>query len=162
LERLRAALSYDPETGNFTRLAGPRKGKNAGYRKANGYVTIWVNRRDYFAHRLAWLYVHGEWPLGHIDHISLDPSDNSIKNLRVCTPSQNMRNARRTSRNKTGVKGVSWIERRRKWRAQICVAGTHISLGHFATLEAAASAYATAAAKYHGEFARPDMAEGAA
>jgi hypothetical protein len=80
-ERLRELLNYDPDTGVFTWRVRPvhshRVGDIAGsVRTTRGYRLIGVAGRVYKAHRLAWLYMMGEWPKDQIDHINRDPSDN--------------------------------------------------------------------------------------
>jgi hypothetical protein len=75
-----------------------------------GYITIRVIYKSYLAHRLAWLYVHGEWPENLIDHINNNRSDNRICNLRKATKTENNRNTLRGSKNKSGVKSVFWKE----------------------------------------------------
>ena len=83
-DSLRDVLSYDPETGVFTWIANYHKsriGKPAGSIAPHGYITIRALGTVYYAHRLAWFFVHGEQP--HIiDHINHDRSDNRIANLR--------------------------------------------------------------------------------
>lgn len=54
-------------------------------------------------HRMAWFYVHGEWPKGQIDHINHDRKDNRIANLRVVDNTENHRNRPLQSSNKTGL-----------------------------------------------------------
>jgi hypothetical protein len=97
-ERLRQLLHYDPERGVFTWLSRPAErswntrfaGTRAGTINGLGYVVIGILGRRYKAHRLAWLYVHGEWPGRELDHINCDKSDNRIANLRPATRSQNI------------------------------------------------------------------------
>lgn len=88
------------------------------------------------------------------DHINLDGLDNRRANLRICTPSENKQNMEAQSNNKSGFKGVDWVERDGKWRASIRVNGKRIYLGHFDDPVVAACAYDAAAVKYFGEFAR--------
>lgn len=156
-DELRALLDYDPETGVFKwRVNTSRKirsGDTAGTTNERGYVRVGINKRMYAAHRLAWLHVHGLWPHDQIDHINGDRGDNRIANLRIATGSQNCRNTTCHRDNRSGVKGVTFEKRRRKWKAQILVSGRHRNLGCFDRIEDAASAYRAAAREHFGEFA---------
>jgi hypothetical protein len=158
-EHLRARLHYNPDTGVFTWLSSPSRkavtfvGKPAGCVK-NGYITIGIDRVDYPAHRLAWLYVYGEWPAERIDHINLDRADNRISNLRQCTHSQNLANTRARSTNSSGYKGVYFHTGAKRWQAKIKVNYRSKHLGFFDTKEEAADAYRKGAELYFGEFAR--------
>ena len=83
-EELQKVLNYDPLTGIFVWQVGPRKGAKAGTKGVKGYVQIVFQRERYYAHRLAWLYMTGEWPKQHIDHLDGDPSNNRFQNLIYC------------------------------------------------------------------------------
>ena len=99
-ERLREALSYNPETGLFTRRIRCGRiapGEIAGTIALNGYITISLDGRRYYAHRLAWLYVHGEWPQ-KLYHTNRDRADNRIANLRESTHAHNSANAKNRGR----------------------------------------------------------------
>ena len=97
VERLRELLSYDPATGKFLWRVGRqcmRAGAVAGATEVQGYRVIKIDGKIYKAHRLAWLYVTGEWPPEEIDHKNTDPQDNVWSNLRLATHSQNQANAK--------------------------------------------------------------------
>lgn len=150
--RLRELLSYDQGTGVFTwrvRMNNLAAGAVAGCLGSRGYWRIKVNKRIYQAHRLAWLYVHGLWPNGDIDHVDGERANNVISNLRDVSQSVNGQNQRRAhSKNKSsGLLGVS--ANRGRWRAQILVAGKNITLGRFDTPELAYSAYLAAKREHH-------------
>jgi hypothetical protein len=161
-EQLRAVLLYEPETGIFTWRSRPDRsvqangrwaGKQAGTPGRNG-LSILISRRHYKAHRLAWFYVHGVWPEAEIDHINGDWRDNRIANLRNATRNQNSANGGMSKFNKVGLKGVSWSQKARLWRAQIDCDKVHYHFGYFTTPEDAYAAYCEAAVRLHGEFAR--------
>jgi hypothetical protein len=119
-QRLQEILDYDPETGVFTyknNYHPSKNGKAANKRKTNGYECVWVDNKEYRAHRVAWLYVHGEWPENEIDHINRDKSDNRIENLRDVSASTNAYNRHLSPLNQSGYKGVHWEIGRGKWRA---------------------------------------------
>lgn len=154
-ETLRTLLSYSPETGLFTwlRRRNGVKSMTAGYSSNDGYVSIRINRKLYKAHRLAWLYVHGEWPNGHIDHANGITSDNRATNLRLATHSENLRNRGMNKNNRSGYKGVHWHRGNKKWRAVIGFEGKRLLLGYFDDPEEAHRAYVQMAVAVHGTFA---------
>jgi hypothetical protein len=150
---LKQLVRYDAETGLFYWAGKPRVGVRIGALAGEqniAYPRIRLRRIEYKAHRLAWLYVHGEWPSGDIDHINGDPSDNRIANLRVATPGQNLANSKRRADNSSGFKGVALQSNGRNWRAHF--GGQY--LGSFSTKEEAHAAYRRAATAAVGEFAR--------
>lgn len=161
---LRDRLAYDPGTGVFLwrNLPGndlkhrqwnaKNSGQVAGSVSKRGYVNIGINGVVYQAHRLAWLYVYGEWPRGSVDHIDRNPSNNRIQNLRGANCRENSRNRRTPRHSKSGVKGVHWNKKLKRWRAGIRVDGKMIHLGHFNEIEDAEAAYTRATYEYFGEF----------
>jgi HNH endonuclease len=149
-DRLREVLDYDPETGIFTWRVRVSThcypGDVAGYVcPQRGYVFIGLDRCLYPAHRLAWFYVHGEWPENEIDHRNGVRADNRLLNLRLATSAQNKQNCRK-------ARGVTpW---RNKWKAQIGL-GNKVTkyLGLFDTEEEAHQAYLMAKVEMHQFFA---------
>jgi hypothetical protein len=152
-QRLKELFAYDPDTGILTRLVSTNRmakaGTDAGTSDGAGYLRISIDRRRYRAHRLAWLYVHGEFPSAEIDHINRVRSDNRLLNLRAATKSENQQNTTTKVNNISGVKGVHWSKCAKKWQAEICVDGRSTYLGVYANLEAATAAYLTASASIH-------------
>ena len=149
--RLREFVSYDPDTGVFTWAQSKgraKRGTSAGWRKSNGYVGIHIDGKNYLAHRLAWLYVHGVWPPDMLDHINGVRDDNRITNLRCVSAGDNLNNQRAPHANsKSGYLGVSpW---RNKWRAVIQVNRKQVHLGVFDTPETAHHAYVEAKRAHH-------------
>lgn len=159
-EQLLQLLNYEPDTGVFTwrvtRNGISPKGSTAGRVDTKGYVQIKIFYREYSAHRLAWFYVNGEWPTGELDHSNRVRHDNRIENLRLATRSQNAANRALQSSSKTGIKGVHWHKRDRRWEARITVNGRRTHLGQFAHIEDAAAAYRVAAEQHFGNFARAE------
>lgn len=158
LRGIEGFLSYSPDTGAFVWAKSPampvKVGQAAGTLDGRGYLQIKYRGRPILAHRLAWFYVHKEWPAFDIDHINLDRTDNRIANLRIANRSQNVCNRPLRSNNRSGLKGVYWHKRKKRWHADIRVDGKKTCLGYFDTPEAAHSAYRAAAVRLHGEFAR--------
>jgi len=132
--RLKELLRYCPDTGAFTwKVSHARApaGGVAGCADAYGYVVVRADKVLYKAHRLAWLYVHGNWPTRCVDHINGVRNDNRISNLRDVNQSVNMHNARRQRVGPSGVVGVTWDAARGKWKAQIRVMYKNTVLGRF-------------------------------
>lgn len=158
-ERLHELFHYNPETGVFTRRINRRKWKagevvgtlTKGY--YGGYISINVDYVIYRAHRLAWVYVTGRWPVNGIDHINGDRADNRWANLREANQSQNLGNKQVQKNSQTGVKGVS-SARGGKYAANLCKNRKRVYLGTFNTIAEAKAAYDAAAMIVHGDFFR--------
>ena len=155
--RLRELLAYDPETGVFTwRMAVGRWGRIpagsvAGVRSVRGAIVIGIDKKPLYAHRLAVLYVTGNWPSGDVDHRDGNPANNAWNNLRDVLHAVNTENRRRPIKNKaSGLPlGVSIDHRDGAFRADITVAGKCKSLGRHATPDAAHAAYLEAKRRLH-------------
>jgi hypothetical protein len=157
-EEVRALLDYDRETGDFRWLKANsgrvRVGDVAGNQQQTGYLVIGVNYRLYLAHRLAWLWVTGEWPKGQIDHKDGDRGNNAIDNLREVSRSENQQN-RRKEATRSGrptssrFLGVYRHTTTGRWMAYISHNGKQKNLGLFATQEEAYAAYLAAKAVLH-------------
>lgn len=105
-------------------------------------------------HRVAWAMHHGSWPKEQIDHINMARDDNRIANLRESTNGENKWNTLAQSNNSHGSKGVAWDAQKQRWVARIMVHGKRMKIGRYRTQQEAAEAYASAAEKHAGEFAR--------
>lgn len=152
-EQLHALLWYCPVSGHF-QWRHPRTdltAKPAGYINDKGYRVIKIQRVRYFAHRLAWFYMHGMWP-EVIDHINCQPGDNRIDNLRAASRTENARNRKTHANSALGLKGVHLTPEGR-YKADIWLGRRHILLGFFETAAAAAEARKAATLRLHGEFA---------
>ena len=143
-ERLKELLDYDPESGLFIwkvrTSTHVKPGDHTSACSSHGYRVIGINRRLYFAHRLAWMYVYGEWPVTQINHIDRNRANNALANLRLATSAENLQNSSRRSDNTSGCKGVHWWSLRGVWTAYINVGGKRTSLGHYPDFFAACCA----------------------
>lgn len=140
---LKDQIKYCPDSGNFSWVS-KRKGRFhrdvAGSAHMAGYITICIDKFNYLAHRLAWYMHHGVSPIGVIDHIDGNKSNNKISNLRLGTHGQNLQNLK-TARvdNFSGFLGVA--KHPGGYTAQINIDGKKIHIGLFDNPEDAHSAY---------------------
>jgi len=154
-EKLRELLDYNPLTGEFK---WRRQGKGrpwhrrAGSINNKGYWVIVISGRLYMAHRLAWLYVYGEWPAELIDHVKQDRRNTSIAALRQATHSQNRFNAKNNKNNTSSIPGVRFDTNTDSWCAQLFVDGSYKLNKHFASCDDAIAARMQAEAELFGEF----------
>lgn len=153
-KRLKEVIKYSPLTGEFIWKVSPsgcvKIGDDAGcIDKSNGYRRIDIDCKKYLGHRLVWLYVHGEFPWGHLDHINHVPGDDRLCNLREVTHSENHRNRSKAANNKSGVTGVSWYEQTWKWQAYITLNGKREKLGYFEEFTDAVNARKEAERNYN-------------
>jgi len=152
-EYLKKLLSYDKETGLFfwnISKGTIKAGKKAGFKQSKGYIQISIDNKQYFAHRLAWLYIHGAWPINLIDHIDQNKENNKIENLRDVTKEINFQNQSKShSNNKTNLLGVHYKKSIDKYAARIKSNGKDYFLGYFDNPEDASTRYFEAKSVYH-------------
>jgi hypothetical protein len=163
VERLKEVILYTPHDGNLTWLTGQKTGHIAGRIDRTGYRRIRIDNKTYAGHRLAFLYMKGEWPKDQIDHIGkpnmtdeewfANKSDNRWQNLREATRSQNSANTPRSKNNKVGLKGV-YLYPNGKFKTQINIDGKRVSLGYFTDPLLAHTRYCEKLQEIHGEYAR--------
>jgi len=143
-KQLKEVLDYDSETGVFIwkkSVSNCHAGDIAGCINDTGYRRIKIDNRRYPAHRLAWLFIHNTFPIGEIDHIDGNRSNNRIKNLRDVSRRGNQSN-RKSHRDGrlVGVYKHSSLSKN-PWRARIMFGGESIHIGVFPTEEEAHEAY---------------------
>lgn len=142
--RLLELVHYDPESGIFraarNRFGGIRAGQVLGSDNGNGHLQAMIDFRKYLLHRLAWFYMTGAFPPGHlvVDHVNRVRSDNRWQNLRLATRSANSGN--RLAR--------GYRERDGFFEAILC----GVPFGLFLTAEDAQTAYQRAHAAEFGPF----------
>lgn len=173
-EILRQRVDYDPETGAFTWRPHPGSANAhrawdaqwagkvvtvrccvAPLQNAKSYGIVRVLGKWYGQHRLAWLWMTGEWPIAEIDHKDGNPLNNRFANLRSASRSQNQANKKAMSNNLLGIKGV--YKHRRRYVAQINAGGKHTYLGSFKCPTAASIAFTKAHKAAHGKFSRTSL-----
>ncbi len=165
---LEANFQIDPEKGliwhNPEKDRRGQRHEHAGYIKpgsrstGGGYriLNIVVNGKEkrIRAHHVVWCWVHGEWPVGEIDHINGDRDDNRITNLRLASVSQNRSNKIIACNNTSGYKWVSWHKASKQWRAEVWHQGKR-HLSYHSTAKVAYERACDVASKLHGSFFNP-------
>jgi hypothetical protein len=154
-EQLLALLRYDEVSGLFYYRRDGKFSKTGAVTgsidRASRRVVIVLGGVEYYAHILAYFYVHGQWPAGQVDHVDRDATNNRFSNLRLATHAQNVVNSKLRTNNTTGYRGVSRSGRRFK----VMVANKY--LGLFDTAEEAACVYDRRVRELYGEFAQTNF-----
>lgn len=171
-ELLRQLLRYEPEAGKLFWKERPRElfksltqyktwntrfaNKEAFGISAHQYRAGMILGTRVLAHRVAWAIYYDAWPIGDIDHINHNRSDNRIINLRNVDRKTNGKNLSISLRNKTGFIGVHKTIYN-TFVASIKVNRKNIYLGSFKYLEEAIKARLSANEQYgfhvnHGAF----------
>ena len=154
-DQLRGIISYDPDTGIFLWIkarGGKRAGSIAGHVNNCGYLIIRINGIGYMAHRLAYLYMTGSFPIERTDHKDLDKTNNRWNNIREATSSENVFNISTPCNNTSGYKGVYYDKNHSRWVAQGAINNKQIYIGSSKDIEVAKEIRRTWAKEHHGEF----------
>jgi hypothetical protein len=135
---------YCPTTGELRWLKSRnnrcRVGERAGTLNVNGVWQLCFDHKTYFQHRIAWLYMTGDWPKQVIDHIDGDPSNNRWANLRDVSQSVNRQNLKRAAANNvSGLLGVFPLYG--KWYCSIKLMGVNVRTGPFESAQLAHNEY---------------------
>ena len=156
-ERLKELVIYRAEDGSFVwnkGRPGAGGGKPCGSLKPSGYVLIRLDGKFFRAHRLAWFYIHGEWPADEIDHINGNRSDNRICNLRVASRSRNSCNKPMRKDNQTGAKSVLYFKDWGAYYVRFNLNKTTYNFGPFTSFDEAKVVAIEKRKEAHGEFFR--------
>lgn len=156
IEECDRLFSYDPESGIVTRKirsSNALAGSEVGCLRSDGYLRVSVMNKKYQLHRIIFLMVKGYMPK-EIDHINGIENDNRWSNLREVTGSQNGMNKPMPKTNTSGVLGVTWKPRDRKWAVQMGLNGKCLYFGQYADFELAELVSREAREKYFGEYIR--------
>lgn len=139
-----------PDGGEFfIDIEDLEKVKNHTWYRTKGYALTKMDGQSILLHR----FLMNPPANVNIDHINAIRTDNRRSNLRYATIKQNNRNVGLQKNNTTGAKGVNYIKRLNKFRAEICVDGRNRYLGCYSTVLEASEAYDLAAIHHFGEFA---------
>jgi len=134
-KKLKKLLHYNPETGTFTWIninkhKVERNNTEAGTASL-GYIAIIIKGKSYLAHRLAWLYMTGEWPKRQIDHVNHIRNDNRWINFREVSHQENHKNRPLQKNNTSGISGVCWNKESKKWQAKVKINQKTVGLGYY-------------------------------
>ena len=153
---LHEMLDYNKDSGVFVwKVRSAQKirvGDIAGTVNAKGYVGIKLFGKRYLAHRLAWMYINGEFPDSFIDHANTVRTDNRIDNLRLSTHQENKRNGKLYKNNTSGFRGVAF--KQSAWVGSLEVGDRRVYVGRFKTAAEASAAVEKQAEKIHSLFYR--------
>lgn len=164
-EFLNEIFHYDKVSGDLSSKGElyhyrDKRGKLEKPSETTGYKYVSIKAVRYPQHRIVWKMHNPEWDLlskDQIDHINGKRSDNRIENLRLSDNSTNRRNMKIFSTNTSGVAGVYFCKKSKKWIARITVDYEDISLGSHENKDDAIKARKKAEEKYgfhqnHGGF----------
>jgi len=160
IDLIKRRLRYDPKTGNIYHLPREphdfpnstkpeataktfntlRAGKEWGQVSGNGHRLGEVEGTSLWAQHVAWMFIHGDWPDSLVAHHNGDYTDNRPENLYLATRENVSRNKSLQHDNKSGVSGVYFDEKRRKWVARIKDKDRSIWLGRHDTFAEARAA----------------------
>jgi len=128
-------------------------GKKAGSVNGKGYLHTGIKGKLFLNHRIIYVMHHGILPK-FIDHMDGNPLNNSIENLRQATHSQNHLNEKMRKDNTSGIKGVTWSKKLKKWVVMFNVNKNPKHFGHYFDIDCAKFVAESMRYKYHEEFAR--------
>ena len=140
---------FDYKDGHLYR----KNGKKAGTLRKNGYWQTGIEGKIYFNHRLIFLMHYGYMPK-FVDHIDGNPSNNKIENLREATLIENQQNRKICNKNTSGIKGVYFHKRTKKWMVKFWINKKLTYFGEYFDKEVAKFVAETMRYKYHNQFAR--------
>jgi hypothetical protein len=157
-EALLAAMTYNKKSGicrwRTTRKGVEKVNQVAGYVDKQGKRWIRFSNGRYRSTHLIWFYVTGTWPPVLVDHEDLNVSNDKWRNLRLATHAQNHCNLRKSKRNTSGYKGVSFCKKKNKFEVRINFEGKCHRLGYYKTARLGHAVYKKASQRYHGAYGR--------
>jgi len=118
-----------------------------GYVKRGQYMKATQSTKQVRMHREIM-----KFPQGLVDHKNRDKLDNTRRNLRLATRSQNGFNCKTPSTNTTGYRWITWDKSRQKYMVSTKLNQKKINIGRFDTLEESIQAVKDKILPLLGEF----------
>lgn len=149
---LQKILKYNPDTGEFTWLVSRGNvtvGSPAGTKDTSGHIKIGINGIRYMAHRLVFLYMFGELPIGIVDHIDKNPSNNALSNLREVHFAENQKNRKDSTKIQSGFTYITYKEEKEAWRVELGANCGRKPIGYYKNLDLAIKALEEALIEYN-------------
>lgn len=158
MEEYRKIDGYDNYSiSNLGNVRNDTTNKILKYNTSIEYIRISLRLNNvptkFYLHRLlALTFIPNSDNKTCVDHIDNNKRNNNLNNLRWATYSENNHNRSMSKNNKSGVKGVSWIQRDKRWCATIMIDGEKKYIGYYDNLEDAKVARQLKAAELFGTF----------
>ena len=105
-----------------------------------GYGQFFFEGKHVPAHRFSYEMHYGPAGDKDVEHECRNRACVRPDHLRLATRKENMENLAAKTGSASGVRGVSWDRRRKKWNAQVVHNGKAYHVGRFGTIEEAAAA----------------------
>jgi len=128
----------------------------SGCISGNGYYSSRLDKIRYQNHRIVFAIYNNsiDFQGKQIDHIDGNVLNNSPRNLRLVTASQNQFNRKKQKNNLSGHKNISFVKKLNKYRCAMQVDGKDIYIGLFNTVEEAIASRDIKFKQLAGEFYR--------
>jgi hypothetical protein len=128
----------------------------SGCISGNGYYSSRLDKIRYQNHRIVFAIYNNsiDFQGKQIDHIDGNVLNNSPRNLRLVTASQNQFNRKKQKNNLSGHKNISFVKKLDKYRCAMQVDGKDIYIGLFNTVEEAIASRDIKFKQLAGEFYR--------
>ena len=129
---------------------------SSGCISGNGYYSSRLDKIRYQNHRIVFAIYNNsiDFQGKQIDHIDGNVLNNSPRNLRLVTASQNQFNRKQQKNNLSGHTNISFVKQLNKYRCAMQVDGKDIYIGLFNTVEEAIASRDIKFKQLTGEFYR--------
>ena len=158
MEEFRIIKDYDYEVSNFGNVRNINTGRILKQnRDGSGYYCVDLRKKNVRTikkiHRLvAEAFIPNPNNKKCVDHINNDRHNNNIENLRWVSYSENNMNKSMHQNNTSGIVGVLYCKKSKKWKAQITINKKQYNLGYFNTKEEAVEARLKKSTELFGEY----------